>query len=74
MSSILKTLDSKHQEYLSEFEWIEQQRIPELQKIINQNETKIKKLKQKGKHTIDQQMELYDEIQKSKKKNKNPNR
>jgi hypothetical protein len=67
MSSILKTLDTKHKDYLTEFEWIEQQRIPELNEQIREDHKKIKELKQQGKHTIDNQMELYDRIKNSKK-------
>jgi len=67
MSSILKTLDSRHQEYISEFEWIEKKRIPELEEKIKNNKKQINKLKKEGKHTIDKQLEIQDENHKSKK-------
>lgn len=60
---MIKTLDSKHKEYVNEFEWIEQTRIPQLNDWIQETTRKLQYLKSKGKHTIDEQLELRDKIE-----------
>lgn len=62
MSSLIKTLDSKHREYLSEFEEIETVQIPAIKENIKQAKKQFEHLKLQGIHTIDQQLELQDQI------------
>lgn len=62
MSSFIKTLDSKHREYVNKFEWIEQIRIPEIEKLLHQANHEITQLKKQGTDTIDKQLEVKDTI------------
>ena len=62
MSSLIKTLDSKHREYLTEFEKIEKETIPTLHQQIENATKQLTLLQQQGTHTIDQQLELKDNI------------
>lgn len=71
MSSFIKTLDSKHREYLSEFEDIDTNIIPSLTENIKNAKQKIKEYKKQGTHTIDKQLELQDKIREWTKEMKN---